>query len=339
MRDTLATWRHPGPMTAASKQPIPVTHPIDINSTPSRVSKGSWFDPVAAEDVQLPRLTRIAEEDGWDFPELRRLTHGYCADAVWKVLASLPPDLRILLRAALRAAESLQAAPAAPPGVCGGQELDPAQHIFEEMDACVWAALEIEAAGIGADGGVGFFEAEFDAATQRRGAVRLSERYAALVHGSGADGGRAALLTQYARHEVPLPAPELDFLAAVIDDLLRRTDSDGDLIQYLRVVRPRPAAGNAVPAFTPAGCRPSEAALVCVLSRARFDAGGRVTRVSGPLRLLASSGCRAAVAAAMLRGRAGLESNGEDGRRCRFSPAKSERLVVEAKGSALDLRW
>ena len=113
----------------------------------------------------------------------------------------------------------------------------------------------------------------------------------------------------------------------MLHDLLRR--NAGDTIQYLRVVRPPPVVmARGVPRAAAASAvhrRPPEAARVCVLSRARFDAGGRVTRVSGPLRLLASSGCRAAVAVAMLRGRAGLESNGEDGRRCRFSPAKSCR--------------
>ena len=225
----------------------------------------------AASDEQLPRLLRLAQEGGWDFPELRRLlTHGYFADTVWGILTSLPPDLRALLRAALRAAEMVGLSV---PYTSGHQEQDAARRIFSEMDAKVWAALEA-----GESDNLGFFEAEYDAATQRRGAVRLSERYAALFHGS-ADCGRAALLTHYARHEVPLPAPELDFLAAVIDDLLRR--AAGDVIQYLRVVRRPPAGeyGSNPTAFTAGGRRPSEAALVCVLSRARFDAGGRVTRV------------------------------------------------------------
>ena len=283
----------------------------------------------------------MAEEGGWDFPELRRLlTHGYCADAVWGLLTSLPPDLRALLRAALRAAGAPPSAQveggytwptplaAAESGGRGCWEEDLTTRAFHDIDEQVRTELQAEApddVNEGGVGGVGFFEAEYDAATQRRGAVRLSERYVTLLH--CAFGGRAALLAMYQEYEVPLPMPELDFLAVVVDDLLRRTA--GDIIQYHRVVRPPPVVmARGVPRAAAASAvhrRPPEAALVCVLSRARFDAGGRVTRVSGPLRLLASSGCRAAVAVAMLRGRAGLESNGEDGRRCRFSPAKSCR--------------
>ena len=278
-RDDVAAAATPSARLRGGRPSLPplTTNPFELAPSPlPRPQRGCRLEPPQPPaDEQAPRLLRMAEEGGWDFPELRRLlTHGYCADAVWGLLTSLPPDLRAMLRAALRAAE-----PAALPSVCGGgTDPDLARRIFSEMDAEMRSALEAEAAGIGAGGGVGFFEAEYDAATQRRGAVRLSERYAALFHGS-TDCGRAALLTHYARHEVPLPAPELDFLAAVIDDLLRR--AAGDVIQYLRVVRPPPAGeyGSNPTAFTSGGRRPSEAALVCVLSRARFDAGGRITRV------------------------------------------------------------
>jgi hypothetical protein len=127
------------------------------------------------------------------------------------------------------------------------------------MEAELRGALE-------GDAEVGFFEAGFDPATQlRRGRVAANDAYAAAMHG---EASGAALRERFARHAAPLPAPELDFLAAALDDLLRVRGS-GDAVQYLRIVRPV-HGGPAEGAVT---------ALVCVLTRTRFDSGGRVTKV------------------------------------------------------------
>jgi hypothetical protein len=248
-----------------------------------------------------PRLLRLAEEGGWDFLELRRLlTHGYCPDTVWGLLTALPADLRALLRSALRAAQPPDRAAGAGSGHGGGGDgaggggggggggvsaRDGGWNPFAIVDAEARTALEADWDPGGGSGGLGYFEAEYDAATQRRCAVRLSERYAAVMYGGGGgvgSGRRARLLVRFARHEVPLPAPELDFLATALDDLLRRR-GDGEAVRYIRVVRPAgcPACADAGGGGG-CGCaeRPPEAALVCVLSRARFDAEGRIVRVS-----------------------------------------------------------
>jgi hypothetical protein len=206
---------------------------------------------------------------------------GFRKDVVVSIFGPTPPQLKELLRRAVRSVNALcsmrtkhLAAPGC--GGCGGGTVDrQAEGLDSSADsrrATALASLVSDAELMEGERECAFISVAYDEATNERLVVGSNERMAEI-----AGMRREELLARFADHEVELPFLEADWLAYFLLDLEFVTSGETRTQLYLRC-----AIGRGL----------GRAALLRTVKQRHFNGWGRVTRVRGEgLRLLRLARC------------------------------------------------